>query len=185
MAVRGGYGYPPAGGGRRQIRAADSDRDRVVALLNTAFSEGRLTHEEYDARLHAALQARTYADLDQMVADLPVAMPPMRAPEPETNQLALASLACGIAQLVFWPLATVPALVCGHMARSQIRRSGEKGAGLALAGLILGYGAIILYVVAMVALVALVDGAAHTVIVHAHSGYPGSNFPGPPGAGGN
>lgn len=164
MAVRGGYGYPPAGGARRQIRAADSDRDRVVALLNAAFTEGRLNHEEYDARLHAALQARTYADLDQMVADLPVAMPPGPTPEPETNQLALASLACGIAQLVFGPLATVPALVCGHMARSQIRRTGERGAGLALTGLILGYAAVVVWVVALVTAVALVDGAAHTVI---------------------
>ena len=180
MAVRGGYGYPPAGGARRQVRAADSDRDRVVALLNTAFTEGRLTREEYDARLHAALQARTYADLDQMVADLPVAMPALAAPEPETNQLALASLACGIAQLAFGPLATIPALVCGHLARSQIRRSGENGAGLALTGLILGYGAIVLFVVAMIVGVALIGADAHSVIIH---NIHGGSFPGAPGTG--
>jgi hypothetical protein len=40
---------------------------------------------------------------------------------------------------MFGPLATIPAVVCGHVARSQIRRTGEQGAGLALAGLILGW----------------------------------------------
>ena len=61
-----------------------------------------------------------------------------------TNGLAVASLACGIAQFAFGPLATIPAIVLGHMARSQIKRTGEQGAGLALAGLVLGWAAAIL-----------------------------------------
>jgi hypothetical protein len=36
------------------------------------------------------------------------------------------------------------------MARSQIRRTGEQGAGLALAGLILGWGAVILGIIVIV-----------------------------------
>jgi hypothetical protein len=61
-----------------------------------------------------------------------------------TNGLATASLACGLAQFASGPLATIPAIVCGHMARSQIKRTGEQGAGLALAGLMLGWAAVIL-----------------------------------------
>jgi hypothetical protein len=63
---------------------------------------------------------------------------------PRTNGLAVASLACGVAQFAFGPLATIPAIVLGHMARSQIKRTGEQGAGLALAGLVLGWAAAIL-----------------------------------------
>src|SRR6266542_6267788 len=50
-----------------------------------------------------------------------------------TNGLAVASLACGIGQLFFWFLAAIPAVVLGHMARRQIRQTGEDGAGMALA----------------------------------------------------
>jgi Domain of unknown function (DUF1707) len=71
-----GYGYPAAGGRRGQMRAADADRDHVAGWLGTAYSEGRLAKDEYDARLDRALSARTYADLDQLVTDLPATRPP-------------------------------------------------------------------------------------------------------------
>lgn len=156
-------------GERGKMRAADADRDRVVGLLNTAYTDGRLSKDEYDARLESALSARTYTDLDQVVADLPVA--PATVPTPaaktttvapvaKTNGLAIASLACGLAQFAFGPLATIPAIVCGHMARSQIRRTGEQGAGLALAGLILGWAAVIL------GLLVIVFGLALSIGMH-------------------
>ena len=137
-------------GERGKIRAADADRDRVVGLLNTAYTEGRLSKDEYDARLDGALSARTYADLDQVVTDLPVAPATAVTPVAKTNGLAIASLACGLAQFAFGPLATIPAIMCGHMARGQIKRTGEQGAGLALAGLILGWAAVILGIVLIV-----------------------------------
>src|SRR5438105_2750894 len=58
-----------------------------------------------------------------------------------TNSLAVVSLAAGIAGYVLpHPfIAGIVAIVTGHMARSQIRRTGEGGGGFALAGLILGY----------------------------------------------
>jgi predicted NAD/FAD-dependent oxidoreductase len=90
------------------------------------------------------LSARTYADLDQIVVDLPAAQATMVTTVTKTNGLAMASLACAIAQFMFGPLATIPAIVFGHMALHQIKRSGEQGAGLALAGLILGWAAVIL-----------------------------------------
>ena len=68
-----GHGYPVAGSELGKMRAADADRDRMAAILGTAYSEGRLSRDEYDARLQRALPARTYADLDHVVADLPAA----------------------------------------------------------------------------------------------------------------
>ncbi len=140
------------------MRAADADRDRVAEFLNTAYIEGRLSKDEYDARLERALSARTYAELDQVVTDLPVARPAMVTPMARTNGLAIASFACGLGQFIFGPLATIPAIVFGHIARGQIRRTGEQGAGLALAGLILGWAAVILAIVVIVIGVAVAAG---------------------------
>ena len=167
-----GHGYPVAGGDRGKMRAADADRDRVAAILGTAYSEGRLSKDEYDARLDSALSARTYADLDQVVTDLPPAQAAVPSPAAsttmvtspaKTNGLAIASLACGLAQFGFGPLATIPAIVLGHMARSQIKRTGEQGAGLALAGLILGWGAVILAIL-LVAVGLVIAAGMHTTI---------------------
>ena len=140
-------------GERGRMRACDADRDRAVEFLNLAYSEGRLSKDEYDDRLERAFSSRTYGELDQIVADLPAAP---AAPGPVTrigkiNGLAIASLACALAQFMFGPLATIPAIVFGHMARHQIKRSGEQGASLALAGLILGWAAVILAVLLILA----------------------------------
>jgi len=160
-------------GERGKMRAADADRDRVVGFLNTAYTEGRLSKDEYDARLDSALSARTYADLDQVVTDLPVApatvvTPAAKntavTPAAKTNGLAIASLACGLAQFAFGPLATIPAIVCGHMARSQIKRTGEQGAGLALAGLILGWAAVILGILFLVLGLAISIATMHSTM---------------------
>ena len=138
------------GGERGKTRASDVDRDRVVEFLNVAYSEGRLSKDEYDDRLESALSARTYADLDQIVTDLPAPRVNVVTPVTKINGLAIASLACGLAQFVFGLLATIPAIVFGHMARHQIKRTGEQGAGLALAGLILGWAMVILAIVLIV-----------------------------------
>ena len=157
------------------MRAADADRDRVVGFLNTAYSEGRLSKDEYDARLESALSARTYADLDQVMTDLPAAQATVVAPAARTtevtpvakiNGLAIASLACGLAQFMFGPLATIPAIVLGHMARGQIKHTGEQGAGLALAGLILGWAAVILGIVLIVIGLATSVGVHGTMHMH-------------------
>jgi type IV secretory pathway VirB2 component (pilin) len=56
----------------------------------------------------------------------------------ETNPLAIVSMICGMVALVLGPLAG-PAVVFGHIARGQVRRTGEGGHGMATTGLILGY----------------------------------------------
>lgn len=154
------------GGERGKLRAGDVDRDRAVEILKGAYSEGRLTKDEYDGRAGSALSARTYADLDVLVADLPggraMMMPPAPSPSvipaaAKVNSLAIASVACGIAQFGFGPLGTIPAIVFGHMARNQIKRTGERGSGLAVAGLILGYGAVIFGIILLFVAVAAIQ----------------------------
>jgi uncharacterized protein DUF4190 len=59
---------------------------------------------------------------------------------PRTNSAAIASLVFGIASWFICPfVGGVVAVILGHVARGQIRRTGEGGGGLAIAGLILGY----------------------------------------------
>ena len=176
--------YQWASNGRGQMRAADGDRDRAVAFLTTAFTEGRLTKDEYDARVESALNARTYSDLDMVVTDLPGARamspyPPVRG----TNGLAVGSLACGLGQLIVGPLATIPAIVLGHMARHQIKRTGEEGAGMALAGLLMGWAVVALtvFIVLMAAVAFGVSGAVHHgMISHAILIPAAPQPPGPP-----
>ena len=57
----------------------------------------------------------------------------------KTSGKAIASLVCGL--LFFIPFLFVAAVVFGHMALSEIRKSGGrlKGEGLAIAGLVFGY----------------------------------------------
>ena len=54
-------------------RASDRERDVVVQRVQDAFAEGRLDDAEFDERSRAALTARTHADLDALLADLPAA----------------------------------------------------------------------------------------------------------------
>jgi Domain of unknown function (DUF1707) len=54
-----------------RLRASDADRDRAAAQLHVHFAAGRLTPDELDDRLTAALAARTFGDLRRTLADLP------------------------------------------------------------------------------------------------------------------
>jgi hypothetical protein len=57
----------PAGG----IRASDAERDATVERLSAATGAGRLTLEEFSQRMEQATAAKTRAELDRLVADLP------------------------------------------------------------------------------------------------------------------
>lgn len=53
------------------ILASNAERDATAQRLQVAFAEQRLTDDEFDQRIRAALTARTTADLDRLTADLP------------------------------------------------------------------------------------------------------------------
>jgi hypothetical protein len=153
---------PPA------LRASDADREAVAERLRVASVDGRIDSEELEERLSAVYSARWVADLDRLVSDVvppPPPAPPAPAPVPyaqpfspaypvaTTNGLAVASLIAGF----FWLgwLGSFLAVIFGHVALGQIKRSGgrEQGEGLAIAGLVLGYmGVATLLLVILVAL---------------------------------
>ena len=54
----------------RDLRASDADRDRVLALLADAVSDGRLTIDEHAERVQRACTARTLGELADLTADL-------------------------------------------------------------------------------------------------------------------
>ena len=129
-----------------QLRATDADRDRADQMLREAYADGRLSWGEFDDRTTALAAAKTHDQLVTLTADLgaaqapaPYPPPPGVSPRTGTNSLAIASLACGIGQAMFWIFSGIPAIVLGHIARKQIRRTGQDGDGMALGGLILGY----------------------------------------------
>ena len=70
-----------------RMRISDSDRDRVAAQLRDYYAEGRLTSEELDERVTAALSAKTAGDLRRLMADLPNPSP-AQAEAPNTPPFA-------------------------------------------------------------------------------------------------
>jgi hypothetical protein len=68
-----------------RMRASDADREAVTAKLRDHFAEGRLTQDELDERVSAALGAKTYGDLRSLTLDLPgpTAVPPRTAAPPQ------------------------------------------------------------------------------------------------------
>src|SRR5918995_7348660 len=72
------------------LRASDADRDAVAERLRQAAVEGRLEPHELEERLHVALRARTYAELDRLVEDLPRRAAPRPRPAAPTGGLVLA-----------------------------------------------------------------------------------------------
>jgi Domain of unknown function (DUF4190) len=87
---------------------------------------------------------------------------PAYPPAPPTNGLAIAALVCAVGGFVIG-VSFIPAIICGHLARAQIRRTGEQGGGMALAGIIIGYVGIALFAVLLAVLIVIASKAGHTV----------------------
>jgi len=54
----------------RDLRASDNDRDRVLAALTAAVSEGRITQDEFSQRASVACSAKTLGELAALTTDL-------------------------------------------------------------------------------------------------------------------
>ena len=52
-----------AASGRGHLRASHADRERVIDTLKAAFVQGRLTKDEFDARIGHTFASRTYTEL--------------------------------------------------------------------------------------------------------------------------
>jgi hypothetical protein len=54
-----------------RMRVSDADREQVTARLREHYAEGRLTADELEERVTAALSAKTFGELHRVMADLP------------------------------------------------------------------------------------------------------------------
>ncbi len=182
-SYRGRPGYFDPGGAAHMhaaLRASDTDREQLVDVLKGAFSEGRLTQDEYTARMEQAYTAKTYGELRALVGDLP-GPPAPQVPyvftryqqQRPTNSLAVASMVFGLATPLFG-LTALPAVILGHKARGQIRRTGEKGNGMAMTGLVIGWAAIGLFAL-LITLAVLVAAGTHGSSTAVPSGFGGQH----------
>ncbi|WP_234343163.1 DUF1707 and DUF4190 domain-containing protein [Streptomyces fulvoviolaceus] len=137
--------------GAPSMLASHADRERAVDVLRAGFGEGRLEKAEFDRRVGRAYAARTVGELALLVADLPQGPVPQSAtvmgvprtflpvPPARTNGKAVGAAVCGLLCLPAFGLTGIPAVILGHTARAEIERTGERGDGLALTGLVLGW----------------------------------------------
>ncbi len=86
----------------RNVRAGDADRERAAETLRRHFAEGRLTPDEFDERLSAALTARTIGDLSDLLADLPPEPVGYTLPVPASSGSIPARRAAGDRRPAHW-----------------------------------------------------------------------------------
>lgn len=85
----------------------------------------------------------------------------MNAPTRQTSTLAIISLIAGILGWTLLPfLGSIGAIITGHMARAEIRREPQRldGDGFAVAGLILGWLSVVLWIIGILVFVLFFGG---------------------------
>jgi Domain of unknown function (DUF1707) len=100
----------------RSLRAGDLDRDAVADVLREQHLAGRLESDEFQQRLDRCYAAKTYGELDELVADLPAQEPPRRVRRPSRwPALALLPLLIAVIALSHshLPWLAIPVLIFG------------------------------------------------------------------------
>lgn len=120
-----------------------------------------------------------------MTTDFDTAPAPVGGPR-KTNTLAIVSLVCSVASLLTCCIPNVGVFVCiglailggilGYVALGQIKRTGEQGYGLALAGSIIG--AIIAVISIVLIILAFVIGVTALQFLNNPQNVPGGEQPG-------
>jgi Domain of unknown function (DUF4190) len=129
--------YPPSGG--------SPDPYQPQQPYGQSYEQSAYGQDPYAAPGSGAPQypssgAPQYPPAGQQYPPSPYGQPQYVAygPQTRTNGLAIASLVCSLAGLATCISAPV-GIVLGHIAKRQIRETGEQGEGLATAGLWVGY----------------------------------------------
>jgi hypothetical protein len=132
-----------------RLRASDADRERTVEQLRRHHADGRLDLEEFSERMERAYAAKTMAELDELMTDLPRDTSPA-APRPAgslderrarlrqsfyrslATYLAVNAMLVGVwlfsGQGYFWPIWVL--LGWGVAVATQAVRALGPGAGL-------------------------------------------------------
>lgn len=101
---------------RAALRASDADREQIAELLRVAAGEGRLDFAELDDRLVATYAAKTYGELEPLVADLVVGR--VAAPPLSDGPLELRTRSGSIRQAGHW---VVPAHIVAECTTGSIK----------------------------------------------------------------
>ena len=105
-----------AAAGRNRLRASDSDRERVLDMLKTAFVQGRLAKDEFDLRVGQTLASRTWGDLRALTDAIPAwplpqpVRKPARPPSSQPTHAVVKAVACAIISLATISIAGMPGM---------------------------------------------------------------------------
>ncbi len=108
--------------GRGHMRASHADRERVVDTLKAAFVQGRLTKDEFDARVGQTLASRTYAELATVTAGIPAGPPRAQPPRKPARRQVGNAVRWGTSGFI------TPAIVATAFAFVSIPGDGRYGA---------------------------------------------------------
>lgn len=110
------------------MRASDADREQMTSTLKAAFVQGRLTKDEFDARIGQALASRTYAELAAVTAGIPAGPATARAPRKPPRRPMSNAVKWGVAGLF------TPAVLAAAFALASLRGDGGfEAMGLVIA----------------------------------------------------
>jgi hypothetical protein len=132
-------------GGRGRLLASHADREQVIDTLKAAFVQGLLTKDEFDLRVGQTLGSRIYAELAAVTADIPGGL--IGAPLPPKRAQAKARPAGNTA--VKSGVSTLTAIILA--ASTSAAAVSGPGAALIMALFLMGIGAIIAVIVALLA----------------------------------
>jgi hypothetical protein len=87
-----------------RLYASRFDRVQVIGTLKAAFVQGRLTEDEYDARVGKASVSQTHADLAVLIADIPVGSVTARPPTANDARMGVCVIiaAATVLGLLLW-----------------------------------------------------------------------------------
>ncbi|MEU6720637.1 DUF1707 domain-containing protein [Nonomuraea sp. NPDC046802] len=107
-----------------EMRASDSDRDRVAAVLREHTAQGRITMDEFNERLEQLYKSKTYGELARLTADLPdvdlrnlPAKKPDSAPQHGAQGAAMRAAwgAWAVASGINWVIWLIVSVTSGHL----------------------------------------------------------------------
>jgi Flp pilus assembly protein TadB len=93
------------------LRASDADREQIAERLRDAAAEGRLLAEELEERLEKTFKARTYGELDAVVADLPANRVARRPPVPLARPALVVAIALAAVAIIAFAILLITGLL--------------------------------------------------------------------------
>jgi Domain of unknown function (DUF1707) len=107
---------------RGHLRASRADREQMIDTLKAAFVQGRLTKDEFDARIGRVLAARTYAELTTVTADIPAGLAGVQRPPKLPRWRANNAVRWGASGFI------TPAILAAAFVFTSLRGAGGYGA---------------------------------------------------------